>query len=163
MNITKGDYARFNSNTYLEVYEDIQARSLKQYREEAAAHEKTKQQLFALEKKSEEEKAESGRVIEELSNRVASLELQARQQEEKAFEKRVNKWGWVATIICIGIPYFLLTVLLELFKSQLSTLSWHSALGYGIAALLTILIAAFFKKGRRAVFTIVRKKLSEKK
>lgn len=163
MNITKGDYARFNSNTYLEVYEDIQARSLKQYREEAAAHEQTKQQLLALERKSEEEKAESGRIIEELSNRVASLELQARQQEEKAFEKRVNKWGWVATFICIGIPYLLLTVVLELFKSQLSTLSWHSALGYGIAVLLAILIAAFFKKGKRAVFKIVRKKLSDKR
>ena len=75
----------------------------------------------------------------------------------------MNKWGWVATIICIGIPYLLLTVVLELFKSQLSTLSWHSALGYGIAVLLAILIAAFFKKGKRAVFKIVRNKLSGKK
>lgn len=163
MNITKGDYARFNSNTYLEVYEDIQARSLKQYREEAAAHEKTKQQLLALEKKAEEEKTESGRVIEELRNRVASLEVQARQQEEKAFEKKVNIWGWIITLVCIGIPYLLLTVVLELFKSQISTLSWHSALGFGIAALLAILIAIFFKKGKHAVFTTVRKKLSERK
>ena len=29
MNITRGDYARFNSQTYLEVYDDIEQRSLK--------------------------------------------------------------------------------------------------------------------------------------
>lgn len=29
MDITKGDYARFNSNTYLEVYDDIQEKPLK--------------------------------------------------------------------------------------------------------------------------------------
>ena len=29
MDITKGDYARFNSNTYLEVYEDIQEKTQK--------------------------------------------------------------------------------------------------------------------------------------
>ena len=163
MNITKGDYARFNSNTYLEVYEDIQARSLKQYREEAAAHEKTKQQLFALEKKSEEERAESGRKIEELSNRVAGLELQARQKEEEAFEKKVRIWGWIMTLIAVGIPYILFGIVIELFKTQLSTISWHSVLGYGIALLLTAVIAIFFKKGKRAVFKTVRNKLSKKR
>ena len=163
MNITKGDYARFNSNTYLEVYEDIQARSLKQYREEAAAHEKTKQQLFALEKKSEEERAESGRKIEELSNRVAGLELQARQKEEEAFEKKVRIWGWIMTLIAVGIPYILFGIVIELFKTQFSTISWHSALGYGIALLLTAVIAIFFKKGKRAVFKTVRNKLSKKR
>lgn len=163
MNITKGDYARFNSNTYLEVYEDIQDRSLKQYREEAAAHEKTKQQLFALEKKSEEERAESGRKIEELSNRVAGLELQARQKEEEAFEKKVRIWGWIMTLIAVGIPYILFGIVIELFKTQFSTISWHSALGYGIALLLTAVIAVFFKKGKRAVFKTVRNKLSKKR
>lgn len=163
MNITKGDYARFNSNTYLEVYEDIQARSLKQYREEAAAHEQTKQQLFALEKKSKEEMVESGRIIEELSSRVASLELQARQKEEEAFEKKVRIWGWIMTLIAVGIPYILFGIVIELFKTRFSTISWHSALGYGIALLLTAVIAIFFKKGKRAVFTIVRKKLSGKR
>ena len=161
MNITKGDYARFNSNTYLEVYEDIQARSLQQYREETAAHEKTKRQLLALEKKSEEEKAESDRIIEELSNRIANLEFQARQQEEKAFEKKVNLWGWILTLVFIGVPYLVLTVILELFKSQLSTLSWHSALGFGAVTLLTILIAIFFKKGKHAAFKYVKTKLSK--
>lgn len=163
MNITKGDYARFNSNTYLEVYEDIQNRSLKQYRDEAAAHEQTKQQLFALEKKSKEERVESGRIIEELSSRVASLELQARQKEEEAFEKKVRIWGWIMTLIAVGIPYILFGIVIELFKTRFSTISWHSALGYGIALLLTAVIAIFFKKGKRAVFTIVRKKLSGKR
>lgn len=52
MNITRGDYARFNSNTYLEVYDDIQAKSQKLFREEKAAHEQTQKQLEKLEELS---------------------------------------------------------------------------------------------------------------
>ena len=50
MDITKGDYARFNSNTYLEVYDDIQEKSLKKYKDEAAAHAQTQEALKILER-----------------------------------------------------------------------------------------------------------------
>lgn len=50
MDITKGDYARFNSNTYLEVYDGIQERSLKKYNDEAAAHAQTQEAFKNLKK-----------------------------------------------------------------------------------------------------------------
>ena len=50
MDITKGDYARFNSNTYLEVYEDIQEKAQKKYKDEVVAHTKTQEKLKKLEK-----------------------------------------------------------------------------------------------------------------
>ena len=56
MDITKGDYARFNSNTYLEVFDDIQAKSLKQYRDEVSAHKETQERLKDLEERSAAEK-----------------------------------------------------------------------------------------------------------
>ena len=67
------------------------------------------------------------------------------------------------TLIAVGIPYILFGIVIELFKTQLSTISWHSVLGYGIALLLTAVIAIFFKKGKRAVFKTVRNKLSKKR
>ena len=161
MDITKGDYARFNSNTYLEVYEDIQAKALKKYNDEVAAHEQTKQKLLILEKESKEQKAASDQAIMELNNRLTNLELQDQQQKEKKLNIKVNIWGWIITLLCVGIPYLLLSIILELFKTQLSTISWHSALGYGIATILTVLIAIFFNKGKRLIFHYVRKKLSK--
>ena len=161
MDITKGDYARFNSNTYLEVYEDIQAKALKKYNDEVAAHEQTKQKLLILEKESKEQKVASDQAIMELNNRLANLELQGQQQKEKQLNIKVNIWGWTITLLCVGIPYLLLSIILELFKTQLSTISWRSALGYGIATVLTVLIAIFFSKGKHFIFHFIRKKLSK--
>ena len=45
MNITRGDYARFNDRTYLEVYDTIVAQSEKKYVEEASAHADTRGEL----------------------------------------------------------------------------------------------------------------------
>ena len=177
MDITKGDYARFNSNTYLEVYDDIQEKALKQYREEAAAHEQTKQKLRTLKKekeaaleetesvKREKEAADiaSKQEIKELSNRIAVLELQEKQRQQDEFEEKVKLWGRIFTAICIGIPYLILAIGIELFKTRFSTVSWRSAIGFGIAIVLTAVILVFYDKGKAAIFKIVRKKLEKNK
>ena len=50
MNVTKGDYARFNDQTYREVYDEIIAVADKKYADEAVAHGHTKKQLEDVEK-----------------------------------------------------------------------------------------------------------------
>ena len=55
MDITKGDYARFNSNTYLEVFENIKEKAQKKYKDEVVAHTQTQEKLKNLEKNSSEE------------------------------------------------------------------------------------------------------------
>lgn len=98
MDITKGDYARFNSNTYLEVYEDIQEKAQKKYKDEVVAHGQTQKRLEALERSSSDE-------IEALKARISSMEENERKRQEDNFNKKVSRWGWIATLIFAGIPY----------------------------------------------------------
>lgn len=78
MDITKGDYARFNSNTYLEVYEDIQEKAQKKYKDEVVAHTKTQEKLKKLEKDSSDE-------IETLKARISGMEDKEKNDFEKSF------------------------------------------------------------------------------
>ena len=75
MDITKGDYARFNSSTYLEVYEDIQEKAQKKYRDEAVAHGQTQEKLKNLEKNSSDE-------IEDLKARISTMEENEKRRQE---------------------------------------------------------------------------------
>ena len=63
MDITRGDYARFNDRTYLEVYDTIVAQSEKKYEVEAEAHLSTKEELETERSKSKK-----------LENKVEELE-----------------------------------------------------------------------------------------
>lgn len=163
MDITKGDYARFNSNTYLEVYEDIQSKSLKQYRDEAIAHEETRQKLKDVEENATGEKIRDEETIRELRNRIVALEEKEKQQQEHEFEKKIHFWGWGITIIFAGIPYVLLSVGIEIAKTQFSDISWRSIYGIAGAIIVTGIVGVFFNKGKNWCFGIVRKFLEKRK
>ena len=42
MNVTKGDYARFNDRTHLDVYEEIKSQAREEYLIEVEKHNQTK-------------------------------------------------------------------------------------------------------------------------
>ena len=98
MNITRGDYARFDSKTYLEVYEDIQSKSQKLYRDEAEAHKQTRQELEDVKEKASKEREENKETIEKLQERIETLEDNERKREKRNLEKRINICGWIITI-----------------------------------------------------------------
>lgn len=152
MNITKGDYARFNSNTYLEVFDDIQARANKKYEDEANEHKATRQALINAIGKAEDEKQQSAKTIRQLTERIASLEQKEAQRLEEEKEAKVNRLGWIYTFLFVGIPYVLLLAALELFKAQFSQLTWGNALRIVIAVVLTFVFALLFKKGKACCF-----------
>ena len=112
MNVTKGDYARFNNSTYLEVYNDIVANSEKQYNDERLAHLKTiKEKEQAL---IEKEKAE--KTIEEKELALSQIIEKEQNRKEKLFQRKVNTWKWVFIIVFAIIPFSIITVILELIK-----------------------------------------------
>lgn len=162
MDITKGDYARFNSNTYLEVYEDIQSKALKRYRDEVSAHEETRQKLKDVEENAAGEKIRNEETISELRNRITALEEKEKQQQEHEFEKKIHFWGWGITIIFAGIPYLLLSVGIEVAKTQFSDISWRSAYGIAGAIIVTGIVGVFFNKGKKWCFGIVRRFLEKR-
>lgn len=154
MDITKGDYARFNSNTYLEVYDDIQEKSLKKYKDEAAAHAQTQEAFKNLEKNSSDE-------IEALRARISTMEEKEKKRQEDDFNKKVSIWGWVATLVLAGIPYLLLIVAIEIVKTQFTTISWRSAYGIAGAVIATAIAGVLFAVGKKCCFKKVRSKLEK--
>ena len=154
MDITKGDYARFNSNTYLEVYDDIQEKSLKKYKDEAAAHAQTQEAFKNLERNSSDE-------IEALKARISTMVENEKKRQEDDFNKKVSIWGWVATLVLAGIPYLLLIVAIEIVKAQFSNISWRSAYGIAGAVIATAIAGVFFTLGKKCCFKKVRSKLEK--
>ena len=155
MDITKGDYARFNSNTYLEVYDDIQEKSLKKYKDEAAAHAQTQEALKILERNSSDE-------IEALKDRISTMEEHEKKRQEDDFNKKVSIWGWVATLVLAGIPYLLLIVAIEIVKTQFSNVSWRSAYGIAGAVIATAIAGVLFAVGKKCCFKKVRSRLEKR-
>lgn len=155
MDITKGDYARFNSNTYLEVYDDIQEKSLKKYKDEAAAHARTQEAFKNLEKNSSDE-------IEALKARISTMEENEKKRQEDDFNKKVSIGGWVATLVLAGIPYLLLIVAIEIVKTQFSNISWRSAYGIAGAVIATAIAGVLFAVGKKCCFKKVRSKLEKR-
>lgn len=77
MNVTKGDYARFNDQTYREVYEQIIDQANKKYIDEASSHMNTKEQL-------EVEKCK----IEKLTKSVEDLQAILDAKDKSDFDKK---------------------------------------------------------------------------
>lgn len=155
MDITQGDYARFNSNTYLEVYEDIQSKAQKQYRDEVIAHEQTRQELLLANK----EKKEDEQKIKELTQRVQLLEENQQNRQKKEFERKVNIWGWIITLFIAGIPYLFLIVGIEIAKTQFADISWKSVYGITGAFIATVIAGILYTKIKALCFRKVRQYL----
>lgn len=144
MDITKGDYARFNSNTYLEVYEDIQEKAQKKYKDEVVAHTKTQEKLKKLEKDSSDE-------IETLKARISVME-----DKEKMILKKVSLLGWIITLAFAGFPYLLLAVGIEMIKMLFSTVSLLSAYVIEGAIIATTIDGVLLEKGKKWCFEKAR-------
>lgn len=155
MDITKGDYARFNSNTYLEVYDDIQEKALKKYKDEAAAHAQTQEAFKNLERNSTDE-------IKALKARISTMEENDKKRQEDDFNKKVSVWRWVATLVLAGIPYLLLIVAIEIVKTQFSNISWRSVYGIAGAVIATAIAGVLFAVGKKCCFKKVRSKLEKR-
>lgn len=163
MDITQGDYARFNSNTYLEVYDDIQSKAQKQYRDEAAAHKQTRQELEDIKARAIKENEKKDRRIQELNQRVQSLEEESRRNKEHEFEKKVNFWGRAVTLVIAGIPYLVLIVGIEIVKTNFTEVSWKSAYGIAGAVIVSAIVATLYKKTKKWCFKKVRQYLQNHK
>ena len=118
MNVTKGDYARFNDHTYVEVYEEIEAIARKEYRDEKSEHERTKLQF-------QETKAGKEIVEEKLSNVQEEYKQFKEEQERKQIERHDKRCKRITNIIMaviFGVPFVVISVLSEFWKAKLTTI-----------------------------------------
>ncbi|MPM51341.1 hypothetical protein SDC9_98089 [bioreactor metagenome] len=131
MNVTKGDYARFNDRTYLEIYEDIVATSEKKFSDEAVAHAETRKQLDNTESMNTH-----------LNEEVAVLKAEKQAQFEKTCKSKSKLW----TVAVFGIPYFVVLAIVEMLIGQFQGFSIIALVS--ITALLILLYVLDVVRGR---------------
>lgn len=176
MNITRGDYARFNDRTYLEVYEEIVAQSEKKFEAEQKEHETTKAalerekaEINGLLKQIEEMQDDKLNIQGTLSAKVESLEKELaaeKMREQKRVERELTKkssfWGRILAIVVFGIPYIVLIALTEILKGYFTNLSWFSVIMVGILIVGAAVIGALYRKIKEACVALIRKKLEDR-
>jgi len=145
MNVTKGDYARFNDQTYREVYDEIVAIADKKYVNETAAHEQTKKQLENIKNKNEQ-----------LSGKIDNLQLRLDIRDKADFNRKCNIFGWLFTLLLFGLPYLFILIVIEIFKKRYSGFSFYTIVYLGIFILTTIIAGLLFKKGKKWCFNKCR-------
>lgn len=163
MDITKGDYARFKSNTYLKVYDDIQSKSQMQYRDEVASHEQTREKLKNLEESFVNEKHKSDKEIDTLKNKIASMEERETKRLAQEKEHKIKKWSRIFIVPLIVIPYIIALTVIEVIKAQYSTISWKALLYVGILVLVSVIILPIgFTKGKKWCYNLARRTVEKK-
>lgn len=117
MNVTKGDYARFNDNTYIEVYEEIEAIARKEYADEKAAHSSTKLEL----QEAQKDAMETREALNDVSNQFEEYKREQERKDEERFEKKCRKFGFFTATVIFLIPYFCAYVLADFLKAKYTT------------------------------------------
>ena len=148
MNVTRGDYARFNERTYREVFDEIQEKAAQQYKDEVEAHKHTKETLG-------QSNSEKDHKIEELSAKLKAME----DATEKDIKSRAKVWGWIYTVCFAGLPYVLLLTVMEILKLiyvNTTLLGWIAA---GAAVIIAIILATLFELIKKWLFSCAEKHL----
>ena len=155
MDITKGDYARFNSNTYLEVFEDIQAKAEKKYKDEVSAHEQTRVEFQKLKESKFAETRKRDDEITSLRAQIALMEDREVKRLAEVKQTKIENMGKFFTALFIGIPYIIALAVIELVKAQYSVISWEALLYVGVLVLLSITVLPLaFTKGKQWCFKL---------
>ena len=159
MNITRGDYARFDSKTYLEVYDDIVCNARKDFDDEVRRHKQTAEELQSANIEIEKMKDEKY----QLEDQLHRMQEEKRSREEKEMNKKVNRWGNFLAILLFGIPYIAIVALTEMLKAKMfPSVSWLSFVKYVLLVVVVIVALFVYQKGKMWCIKMVRKHIDKK-
>jgi len=165
MNVTKGDYARFNDKTYLDVYEEIKSEAKKDYLDEAEKHAQTLQKLQTSEEKISQLEADKSNLlgnIDTLKNDFESFKMEQKEKEERRFEKKCTVNTNIASFFVLFIPYVMILVVLEFFKAKYaSEITFLHVVIIFFAVLLGLLAIFLYGKLKNRLYTVIKELLSD--
>ena len=154
MDITRGDYARFNDRTYLEVYDTIVAQSEKKYEVEAEAHLSTKEEL-------ETERSKSKKLEDKLEE-LEKKENVKEQKKKERIDKISKRRGRILSIIMLGIPYIVFIAFCEIAKGYFSSLTMRSMIVVAGIIILTAIAGKIYYKLQSKIIKMIYDYLGKK-
>jgi hypothetical protein len=152
MNVTKGDYARFNDQTYREVYDEIVAIADKKYLDEVVAHSHTRKLLENIERENKQ-----------LNGEKKALQGRLEAYDETNFNKKCNLLGWTFTTLLFGIPYVVIIIVIDILKKRYSYFSFLTMIHIGALLIITLFAGLLYRKGKKLCFTKCREHLKKSK
>ena len=152
MNVTKGDYARFNERTYREVYDEITEKAEQKYVDEVAAHAETQKQR-------DESDAKHAREICALTEQIERL----RKADEKDTNAKAFVLGWVYTLVIAGIPYLVVLTAIEIFKYLLVDDTISGWIYAAVFVVITGIVCIFFDKAKNFFVKLAKKQVLSRK
>lgn len=167
MNVTKGDYARFNDRTYLDVYEEIKSQARKEYLIEAEKHNQTKKNLqniiFENNLLSQKNAELSGEFIS-LKQDFENYKKEQIQKEEKRFNSLSTFIGNCIAFILLIFPYVLILVKLEFVKAKYAAQVTKGNIIYlTLAVIISLIVAFLYMQLKKIIVMLVRKIMSKYK
>ncbi len=167
MNVTKGDYARFNDRTYLDVYEEIKSQARKEYLIEAEKHNQTKKDLqniiFENNLLSQKNAELSGEFIS-LKQDFENYKKEQIQKEEKRFNSLSTFIGNCIAFILLIFPYVLILVKLEFVKAKYAAQVTKGNIIYlTLAVIISLIVAFLYMQLKKIIVMLVRKIMSKYK
>ena len=167
MNVTKGDYARFNDRTYLDVYEEIKSQAREEYLIEVEKHNQTKKDLQniifennLLTQKNAELSGEFNSLKEDFEN-YKNAQI---QKEEKQFNSRSAFIGNCIAFILLIVPYVFILVKLEFVKAKYAAQVTKGNIIYlTFAVIISLVVAFLYIQLKKIIVILVRKVMSKYK
>lgn len=154
MGITKGDYACFDDQTYIEVYDEINAKARKEYLDEKISHSKTIEKLAT----SDQEKSQ---IIKELNNVRRELEESKREQQKRdieRYEKKCKRWSILCEGIVITIPYIFINVIIQFYSAKFTNeVSIVNVVRITAIIIVSIIMKLFFSKIKKFINYFIHK------
>lgn len=154
MDITKGDYACFDDHTYVEVYEEIEARARKEYFDEKSSHKDTIARLV----KSEEEKKETIEQLNSLSREFEEFKEKQRIKEEEYYEKKCKIWSDICTLVVVALPYVVIFTWTEFYKAKYANeANAQNVIRIAVMVIFTCILPFVFGKIRKGINWMMHK------
>ena len=154
MDITKGDYACFDDRTYIEVYEEIEARARKEYFDEKELHNDTIARL----EKSEKAKKETLEQLSSLHREFEDFKKKQQIKDNENYEKRCKRWSNTCTLIIAVIPYIIIFTVAEFYKAKyVNQASVQNVIRIAGTVIITFIVPFIFGKISKGINRIMHK------
>lgn len=155
MDVTKGDYARFNDRTYIEVYEEIEAIAQKEYRDEKLAHEKTMQELS--------DSKEKMALSEKENHKLQAIIDKANQDSANKCETVGTIAGTVSALLICAAPSLIIFIGGEFVKAKYASKFSYSNMFIIIGVILMSVIMKYSYSKIKERCTVKIRKFAEEK